>query len=243
MDEPLGIWDIGVQGVKSTEGGTVRAGWGTVSVRISPARIALSLLSPSGTDKVYFNSTLRLRFKASYPDGTPVSGAFGNLTVSGTRLAPKEVGEGTYQADYFVPDSSAGGTLSVSLSLSDQAGNSGSAGPLPLSVESIPEPVPVPPFYETYYEQVIRPYWQYIAAGALAAALVATPLLHRWRVRVTRMRLEGEVKDLKTMQKVAQMKYYSNMSISKRDFDALMKDYSMRLEKASERLAKLRRPK
>ena len=42
MDAPLGTWDIGVQGVKTTENGTLRAGWGSVPVRISAAKIFAS---------------------------------------------------------------------------------------------------------------------------------------------------------------------------------------------------------
>jgi hypothetical protein len=243
LDEPLGAWDIGVQGFKTTDDGKMRAGWNTVQVRIGPTKLLPELTSPGRTDKLYANTTILLRMKATYPDGTPVRGGFGNLTVSNSRIQVKEVEAGTYQGSYFIPESAAGGVLTVRLEFSDSAGNTGSLGPISLSVEALPAPIAPTPFYQAYYETVLVPYWYVLALGALIATAVATPALHRMRMRALTQNLEGEIANVQKMEKEAQLNYYTKMNMSKQEYNALMNQYRQRLAKANERLSKIRKAK
>ena len=113
INEPFGTWNIGVQGIKILEDGKIRAGWGTIPIRITPANIALELISPSNTDKLYVNSTITIRVKATYPDDSLVLGGVVNATISNALFNLKEVEQGIYEMKYKVPEDAAGSVLSL----------------------------------------------------------------------------------------------------------------------------------
>ncbi len=223
--DPLGLWYVSVQSLK-TKDGITKAGGNRIPITISPAAMNLALIKPTATE-FFTGQRIDIEAQLSYSGGIPVKNGniiaqIGNKTVRLTERKP-----GIYTAHYLFNEKDVD-VQSLQLKAFDIYGNSIALPPKAISVEAIGE-------YELkirlFYYNVLLRYWYLIIAALVFLTIITQPLWHRAHLKSSLKKTVEDEKRTLEMQKDIQRKYFKHHSINQDDYHKLMLKY---LERASD---------
>ena len=199
-------------------------------LKIGPAKIGIDILSPE-TSSLYTNSRLKIRAKFSYPDGSPVKGAYSKITLSNEKtIELSEKTDGIYEGEYFI-DASDAGTLKAEIFVEDIDENFGS-----FEQEFFVKKRSFAGKIFAYIKESIRQFWWIFLTFLIIVLIIFKPILEtKWATRKIR-KLNSEQKRVESMQIYIEKRYYKESSINKEEFKKLMVKYKDRMVKIKENI-------
>ncbi len=235
FDDPLGIWKIGVQAIK-TKDNVTKAGGNRIPVNIRFAGLSLDLLSPL-SEKFFTGEEIEILADLTYDDRSKVENAdvvakIGNNTVKLIERAP-----GRYSATYLYTEKDVG-TKSFQILGRDIYGNDLESSAKAINIEKISG---TELQLRLFYYNVIARYWYAIFALVAVSAAATKPLWYRKYLEKAIVKAEEERERVVEMEKDTQLKYFKDRTISRSEYEKLMGNYKERLATLKERKVKAER--
>ncbi|MBI4151994.1 hypothetical protein HY496_03410 [Candidatus Woesearchaeota archaeon] len=234
-DDPLGIWYLAVQAVRTINNVT-RAGGNRLALTILPADTLLVLRHP--LDFQFFSGQpLVFEAEFTYGDGTPVTQGSVSLVLGTKEIPLIDKGEGMYRASYLVlPEDVAADH--ILLKGKDLHGNIAVASPQQVTIESLSGPSL---YLRLFYHLVFLRYWYLFVLGFILISFLTRDYWYRPFLQFLLKRVQEEEKKIIKMEKYTQTAYFKLHQISKEDYDQMMYTYRKRLANAHERRQRLQR--
>ena len=221
--DPAGDWSISVE-AKTADN---KAGGKWDTVKVVPATLGVSLLSPTRT-RFEVDETVYVRLRVTYPfnGGSVENENVWINTPAGENLVLAYEDNGIYGATYALGSQDIG-AWSMKVTASDINGNSG----YKTSVIDI-TPVAVPGF--------LAQYWWAVLSGIFAIG-IASAYGARRSVRAGRLKdIQREMKEIPRLKRDAAIKYFKNGTISRGAYDKMIRKYDARMDELKKREATLK---
>ncbi len=230
--DPLGVWQISVQALKTVDGVT-KAGGNRITVTVLPETPHLILLQPTTFD-FFIGQQIAFKTKLEYTDGIAVEKARLIAKIDNETIIFSEDEPGLYQGTYLFSTKNVAATrsayspgekvttTSLEMYAEDIYGNSVSVPRKAITVKSISKPELL---LRLFYYNIIARYWYLFVFGFLLLVLVTEPLWYKHHLKTSLRRThEAEQRTLE-IQKEIQRKYFKHHSISRDDYDKLILKY------------------
>lgn len=231
-DEPLGLWYISVQAIK-TKDDVTKAGGRRIPITIRPASLSLTLSKPTTTD-FFTGQKINIEASLSYTDATIVENADVTLKIGQETIKLAERKPGIYTSSYLFTQEDVD-LQSLQLDASDIYGNSVILPRKAISVEAIGN-------FEfkarVFYHNVLLRYGYAILVGLIVLVIVTRPVWYRAHLKSSLKKSIEDEKRTFEMQKDTQRKYFKHHSLSRDDYDKLMLKYRERMSDLKEKKLK-----
>lgn len=217
--DPLSVWQIPVQALKTVDGVT-KAGGNRITIAILPATLNLVLLEPSNFD-FFTGQQIIVRARIAYADGSAVENAKVTAKIGDETIILSEKDSGSYEKKYLFRAKDAAATA-IGLFAEDIHGNSIAVPQKAITVRSISK-------YELmlrlfYYDTVVR-YWYLFVSGFIILILITEPFWHlRYLQKKLKKLFNAERRNIE-IQKDIQRKYFKHHSISRDNYEKLILKY------------------
>ena len=232
-NEPLGLWYISVQAIK-TKDDVTKAGGRRIPITIRPASMILTLSKPTTTD-FFTGQKINIEASLGYTDATVVENANVLLKIGEKTIKLTERKPGIYTSSYLFTQEDVD-LQSLQLDASDIYGNSVKLPRKAISVEAIGN-------FEfkarVFYNNVLLRYGYAIIIGTIVLVIVTQPVWHRSHLKSSLKKSIEDEKRTFEMQKYTQRKYFKHHSLSRDDYDKLMLKYRERMSDLKEKKLKL----
>ncbi len=222
FSDPIGIWNIPVQAVK-TANRITKAGGTRLPVNIVSADLNLLLLNPIETN-FFTGESVEIKAELKYPDGLKVENARVNAKIINNTIELMERAPGVYSNNYLFSEKDAGSGF-MQISAVDLYENSIKIPNRAIRVESVS---PFELVLLLLYNTVVLRYWYIWAFILIAIGIVTRPVWYGKYLNVQQKRMTEEEKNLLSLKKELQLKYFKLHSVNKENYDKLMFHYNER---------------
>jgi len=228
-DDPLGIWYLSTQAVKSIDGVT-KAGGNKIPLVILPAALSLRLLQPTSSD-FFIGQQIRIRAELAYADGTGVQNAIVKANLGNESVILLEIEPGIYRADYLFTTKDATAT-SLQLSGEDIFGNSVISSQEAFSVRQISS---FELAVRLFYYNIIARYWYLLVLGIILLVLMVEPFWYTHHLKSNTKKVVGTEERITEIQKETQRSYFKHHTITREEYEELALKYQKQMTELREK--------
>lgn len=234
-NDPIGLWYISVQGLKTYRGVT-KAGGSRIPIIIKPASMNLMLKSPTTSD-FFTGQKVSFKTELTYTDGTPIKDAQVSIRLGNQSIILQEHELGVYTQSYVFTNQDVSADNMTIIAV-DSYSNS---HVLPLQTIHVEKLRGFELKLRLFYYNLLIRYWYFFVIGLLILVAITEPLWYRLYVRTALKRAIETEKRLFEMQKDTQRKYFKYHSLNKQEYDRLMLRYKEKTSDIKEKKLKLER--
>ena len=218
-EDPLGVWQISTQALKTVDGVT-KAGGNRIAVTILPATINVVLLEPANFD-FFTGQQITVKARATYADGSAVENAKVMAKIGNETITLSETEPGVYEKNYLFSTKDTAAT-GLELFAEDVHANSVAVPQEAITVKSVSKPELL---LRLFYYNIVARYWYLLTLSFLLLSLGTYPVWHPYSLNIRlKILTEAEMR-IAEMQKDIQRKYFKYHSMSREAYDKLMLKY------------------
>jgi len=220
-DSYIGLWHLSIDSVNNSEENTI-AGGSNTSIIVKPLKLFINLLEPS-LHNYKLGDNIELKINLTYSNNTYVKNAIVTVDIFNKKIELINQDDGRYSINYTIIDEDIGRWI-ITISASDYHGNNASITQV---IQLIEEKQSVIPFMTIF-----------ILIFSIIIFTIILLFLRKYFNKQSFKDIHSEIKEIKRLQGEVAINYFRKGSISRKTYDSLMKENTIRLTELNKEISK-----
>jgi len=220
-DSYIGLWHLSIDSVNNSEENTI-AGGSNTSIIVKPLKLFINLLEPS-LHNYKLGDNIELKINLTYSNNTYVKNAIVTVDIFNKKIELINHDDGRYIINYTIIDEDIGRWI-ITISASDYHGNNASITQV---IQLIEEKQSVIPFMTIF-----------ILIFSIIIFTIILLFLRKYFNKQSFKDIHSEIKEIKRLQGEVAINYFRKGSISRKTYDSLMKENTIRLTELNKEISK-----